>query len=284
MPKVTLTFTETNPMPESLKAFKTSDTTAEVWVGATQDAIAAELNPTLAANRDTILGEKNTFEAKYKALVETSTKDDVEMGKKIAALELQAKTPIPEGDKKLLDAIKAVKADATPEFVSEAIKEYPVVTEKLTTIETTRNNDALFTASGYKNRTVFDTVFNNPALNPNFDSVVWKDEKDTTGNPVKTPYIKVKTAIDGKVELPFDAYTKATPEWAGFMPSLTNSQQPTQQWNPAQQSQQYQHFQAGATTQQGGVPSNNFLDAVQQGQAKMNAPKEPAANADTATK
>jgi hypothetical protein len=48
MPKITLTFTDTNPMPEALKAFKTSDTTAEVWVGTNQDAVAAELNPDLA--------------------------------------------------------------------------------------------------------------------------------------------------------------------------------------------------------------------------------------------
>ena len=274
MPKVKLTFSETNPMPESLKAFKVSDTEAEVWVNADQDALAAELNPSLAANRDSIKGEKDSIELKYKALVSTSSADDVKTAKRIADLEAKVTNPIPETDKALLDAIKGVKADATPDFVKQAIQEFPTLSEKLNALETAKANDALFQASGYKDRTVFETVFNSPQFNPNFDSVQWKDEKDAQGNPVKNPYIKVKTPVDGKVELPFADYAKATPEWNPFMPSLTNTQQQQQTWVPGAQHQQ-QQFQVSPTN---GLPTNNFLSAVETGFAKANQPKEQGDN------
>lgn len=273
-------------MPESLKAFKTSDTTAEVWAGANEAAVAAELNPTLEAHKNTILAEKNNFENLYKALVTTSSTDAVATAKKMAELEEKAKQPqnsISEEDKKLLDAIKTVKADATPEFVTEAIKEFPVVTEKLTAIEAEKTNDLLFNASGYKNRTVFDTVYNNDALNPNRDSVVWKDEKDAQGNTAKVPYIKVKNAVDGKVELPFADYVKATAEWQPFVPSLTNGGQQTQQWNPAPQNQQFQQQQFNNPTNPTGLATNNFLDAIETGQKTMETKNAEAAKA-SATK
>jgi hypothetical protein len=215
-------------------------------------------------------------------LVQTASGDAVATAKKIAELEEKAKTPqnaISDEDKKLLDAIKTVKADATPEFISEAIKEYPVVSGKLTTMETEKTNDALYSASGFTNRTVFDTVYSNAALNPNLDSVLWKDEKDATGNPVKVPYVKVKTPVEGKVEIPFTDYTKSTPEWTPFMPSLTGSNQGQQQWTPAPpQNQGFQ--QHNPPTNPTGQATNNFLDAIETGQKAM----ETASKADAAKK
>jgi hypothetical protein len=271
MPKIKLTFSETNPMPEALKAFKVSDTEAEVWVGANDLAVAGELNPTLEAHKNTILLEKNNFENQYKALVQTTSGGDVATAKRIAELEAKAQQPqnsITEDEKKLLDAIKEVKPDATPDFVKEAVKEYPVVTEKLTVIETDKVNNAVYEASGYKNRTVFDTVYKNPALNPNFDSIVWKDEKDAQDNPVKVPYVKVKNPVEGKVELPFGDYVKATPEWNPFMASLTDTNQQQQTWTAAPpQNQQFQQQQPPVNPM--GQPTNSFLDAIETGQKVM---------------
>lgn len=263
MPKVTLTYADETAIPTELKAFKTDDNKVEVWVNTNQEAVATELNPSLIANRDAILGEKNTFEAKYKALVSTSNKSDVDTAKEIADLKLKTANPIPEADQKILDAIKAAKADATPEFLSEAIKQYPIVNEKLTLLERNQANNQLFAASGFKNEKVFNKILNDPELNPNFDSVVWKDEKDSNGNAVKNPYVKVKTAVEGKVELPFADYAKSTSEWNDFLPALNGgtSQQQTQTWGGVQQSQQYKQSQQ--TNNQGGN-TNKWLSALEQ--------------------
>lgn len=264
MPEVTLTFPDEAQIPTELKAFKTADNKVKIWVNTDSSAMAAELNPALEANRNTILSEKQVIEDKYKALVATSGKNEVDAANLIANAEAKARNAISDDDKKIIEAVKKANPQITPEILETSIKEFPVLTEKLQAIEKSKESDLLFGASGFKNKTVFETVANNPALNPNLEKFILKDET-VNGNSVKVAYAKVKEAIGGNTEVPMPEYAAANENWKPFAPALNNAPEQTNQWIPATQNT---GFQAPNYTQ-----GNDFLGAVIAGQAKLNAPK-----------
>lgn len=165
MPQLTLTITTEMEalLPPELKAFKTADGKLSIWYG---DKVAEETNPQLAQHRDTVIVEKTAIEDKYKALVSTSGKDDVEKARLIAKAEEKARTAISPEDKAIIDAVKTAKSDATPEFITEAVTNFPVVNEKLQNILKSQENAKFFEATGLKNEKAFQKFINDKDANP----------------------------------------------------------------------------------------------------------------------
>lgn len=219
MPKVTLQFTE-ETIPTGVKAFASADHKVDVWVGADDAAVAAETSPGLIKNRDELKAEKETWKTKHDSLLAVTSTEDAAKAKLLADAEARAKNSMPAEDLAIVAAVKEVLPNAKAEDVKKTLTEFPALETKVKTFEQQTENEKIFNASGYKNKTVFNKVLSDPELNPNFDSVVWKDEKDAKDQPIKVPYVKLKTAVDGKVEVSLADYAKTTPEWTDFMPAL----------------------------------------------------------------
>jgi len=278
MPQKTIQYKSKEEIPAELAEYAGDDFKVTVWVG---DKVAEETNATLAKNRDDILAEKNTFETKYKALVETSAKGDVAMATKVAELELKLKnnqTITPE-DQKLLDAVKGVKGvQVTPEYLAEAAKNYKPVSEKLANIERTQSDAEFFKATGFKNEKAFHKAMADKEANPKLIKH-YTEKKTENGQEVVTTYAEVRADDGTTVKVKFDEYFDKHADWSVYKPSLMAAEQQQQTWMPASQSQQSQQFSQPSYGQPGfGQPgfgqqptgTNPFLEAAQKGFDKIN--------------
>lgn len=259
MPKITLQLDE-NTIPTDAKAFATADHKLTVWVGSDDAQVAAETNPGLVKNRDDLKVEKETWKTKHDSLLAVTSTEDAAKAKLLADAEARAKNSMPAEDLAIVAAVKEVLPNAKAEDVKKTLTDYPALETKVKTFEQQTENEKIFNASGYKNKTVFAKVLSDPELNPNFDSVVWKDEKDSKDQPVKVPYVKLKNAVDGKVEVSLADYAKANTEWTPFMPALEadgNGNGGGSQWLPQGASG---GGNGGAKTS--GSGGNSVLDSV----------------------
>ncbi len=270
MPKTTLKYANETDIPAELRPFKTDANTVEIWYGGTE-TVAAETNPTLETAKNKILDEKKNLQTKYDNLLTSSSATATELNETKVAL--ANKAGVTPEEMAIINAVKTVKPDAKADDVKTILTEFPKLQESIQQTELEKTNNALFEASGLKSRAVFDTVWNNQGLNPNFESVVWKDEVDSkTGTSVKRPYVKVKSAVEGKSELAVSEYATKTPEWNPFMPALTGGQT-TNQWLPQPPSNSGgNNFQTQTTN--AGLPSNPLLDSILAGAEKAANPPD----------
>lgn len=259
MPKITLQLDE-NTIPTDAKAFATADHKLTVWVGSDDAQVAAETNPGLIKNRDDLKVEKETWKTKHDSLLAVTSTEDAAKAKLLADAEARAKNSMPAEDLAIVTAVKEVLPNAKAEDVKKTLTDYPALETKVKTFEQQTENEKIFNASSYKNKAVFTKVLNDPELNPNLESVVWKDEKDSKDQPIKVPYVKLKNAVDGKVEVSLADYAKANTEWTPFMPALEaggNGNGGGSQWLP-------QGASGGGNggTKTSGSGGNSVLDSV----------------------
>lgn len=275
MPKVTLQFDE-NTIPSGVKAFASDDYEVEVWVGESEEKVAAELNPGLVSNRDALKAEKDNIKAKYDALLQTSSADDKEKAKLLAAAEAKAQNALSDADKAILDAVKTADPNATPDTIKESIAKYPQAQTKLAEIEKKEADSKFFAATGYKSEKAFHKAINDKDANPK----LVRTEVETVREGDKTiskPVAIIKNDKGTEEKIAWDVYVKDHADWDVYQPSLmAENGNGGQQWlsgTPAQQSSTTLPASTGN--------SNPHLDAMAKGMAVANAPK-PAATAEGA--
>jgi hypothetical protein len=245
MPKITLKYASEDEIPSELKQFKVADKLeVEVSAGTSQDAVATELNAPLAQSRDKILDEKKKVDEKYTALLTSSAQTATEL--KEAQVKLASATGVSPEELQIIQTVKAINPTIKTDDLKTALTEFPKVQSELQTIKQEQEIGSLSRSVGFTNDTVFQTVWNNDAFNPNRDSVVWKDET-VDNKAVKTPYVKLKTPVDGKIEIPLKEYAEKTAEWTPFMPALTPQDSKEKSWLPQTPQTQVQPIGGGSS-------------------------------------
>jgi hypothetical protein len=266
MPKITLNYANETDIPPSLKAFKIGDTNnVEVWVNTSDDAVGAELNAPLAANRDKIKGEKDAIQTKYDNLLTSSSTTAKELQE--ATVKLASATGVSPEDLAIITAVKSVKADAKADDVKTMLTEYPQLKSTVEQTNLERENEKLFKASGFKSQSVFNTVANNANLNPNLEKLIVKPVQEN-GAAVEKVFAQLK--IDGVTsEQSLEDYVKSNPAWNDFLPALTaETDQTGGGWIPQSPSGTKQNGGGG-----GGNTKAKTLDEIIAEQNKANASK-----------
>lgn len=267
MPQITLNFDTKESIPSALQQYAGEDFKVTLWVG---DKVAEETNPALAKNRDDILVEKNNLETKYKTLVESSNKGEVELAKQIADLKIKAEsgTKLSDEDQKILDTVKSVKdVQVTPEYLAEATKNYHSVSSELSKLKQGALDSEFFKKTGFKNEKAFLKAISDKEANPNLVKY-YSEEISENGKPVQKLFAEYKKADGTTDKVSFFDYVEKHADWSIYKPALVGSEQ--QNWIPATTNPTSPNT---PTTPTGNLPSNSYLDSIQKGFEVANTPK-----------
>lgn len=224
MPKQTIKYASETEIPSELKAYAKSDNSVEVWVNEDDTKLAAELNPQLEANRNKILGEKDTLQTKYDALVQTSSKEDLDKAKLVAENEQLKKTTVPPEDLEIVNAVKQVFPNMSAADLAKQIPQFKDATEKVVQYEKEKHNQTVFGALGYKNQSAFLDVLQIPDMLKGVEGDIFVEQIKEGDKPaVDKAFVNVKNDSGAIEKTSWEDYTtKINPKWQLHQASLNS--------------------------------------------------------------
>lgn len=217
MPEVTIKFTDEASIPAELKAFKTADTNdVKVWVG---DKVAEETNPGLAANRDTILGEKTKLEGtletekkKWETTNNTLSQEVISLREKVAT---SSGHTVTADEVAILTAIKPF--GGTADELKKKLETGTAALAENTTLKRKLHTQEIGQHLGWK-PSVMEDLLSNPEKSKDVEFVVENvTENDKTTAKV---FVKTKNAAGADEKLEVSKFLEANAGWRDYLPSL----------------------------------------------------------------
>jgi hypothetical protein len=223
MPKQTLKYNSKEEIPASFQPYAKDDFSVEVWVNNDDTAVAAELNPALEQNRNTILTEKQNLQLKYDALLKTASSQDIDTAKIVAENERLKKTTVPAEDVEIAKTVKTLFPNVTePSALKTQIETLKTQAETGAKLTEKEQQTQIAKALGIKNVDYFHDVVQIPGMLEGVkDGLKGLSSEMVQEGDKKVPkvYATVVKADGTEAKVLFSEYQKDNPKWALHQPT-----------------------------------------------------------------
>lgn len=224
MPKTTLKYTTKEEIPVALLPYAKDDNSVEVHFNTDDLTLAGELNPALEANRNKILGEKDTVQIKYDSLLQASSQQDKDTAKIIQENKELKANNVPAEDVEIAKTVKTLFPNVTePTALKTHIETLKTQAETGATLSKEKTNAQIAKALGIKNVDGFNDVLKIPEMLKDVDGEIFLEKVTEGDKTVDRPFVNYKKADGTTEKKAFAEYQKLNDKWALHQPTLMNA-------------------------------------------------------------